>query len=158
MTSKLCRGCETCKPLLEFNNDRRKNDRLMSRCKTCRNKSNAEWRRRNPNYEITRYWSNPTAHRERHLIRKYGVSLTDYNSMFSDQMGACAICGKTQRRALDVDHCHKTGSVRGLLCTTCNQMIGHSGDSPDRLVKAAEYLRKSPTKLSKKSESCQSSK
>ena len=78
--------------------------------------------------------------RERHLIRKYGITQADYDAMFAAQGGCCAICERTQERAFDVDHDHDTGEVRGLLCTNCNRMIGHAGDSAERLTDAAFYL------------------
>ena len=140
---KTCTKCREGKPPTEFTRDRRKPDGLMAQCKTCRSKALREWVRNNPNYEKNRYRQNPQWHRERHLIRKYGVNLAEYHRLFETQDGRCAICGRTQQRAFDVDHCHKTKAVRGLLCTNCNRMIGHSGDDPDRLESAARYLRSS---------------
>lgn len=155
MTFKRCTKCDCEKPTTEFNADLRRTDSVMSRCKTCRNAANKNWKARNPDYETDRYRKNPIGHRERHLIRKYGVTLSDYDAMFVRQLGCCAICGKKQARAFDVDHCHDTKIVRGLLCTNCNRMIGHSADSPERLRRAAGYLessRRSPTKSSRKSQ------
>ena len=125
----------------------------MSRCKACKTAAHREYRKER-GYDAVRYWKNPTAERERHLVRKYGVTLTDYASMLASQDGECAVCGKKQERAFDVDHDHATGAVRGLLCTSCNRMIGHSGDSPERLRSAAAYLesfRKLPRSSSKRS-------
>lgn len=82
--------------------------------------------------------------RERHLIRKYGLTLMDYQEMYDSQGGCCAICRKVQRRAFDVDHNHATGEVRGLLCTNCNRMLGHAGDSVVNLRAAADYLESFP--------------
>jgi len=64
-----------------------------------------------------------------HLRRHYGITIEEYNHMFEKQKGCCAICGKhqlenTKGQALGVDHNHKTGQVRGLLCSPCNQAIG----------------------------------
>lgn len=61
------------------------------------------------------------------LLKGYGITLETYNVLFQKQLGSCAICKKHQkdlRRALDVDHDHKTGKVRGLLCFTCNTHLG----------------------------------
>lgn len=91
-------------------------------------------------YDRKRYWKDPLKERERHLIKKYGVTAADYDRMFSEQSGKCAVCGKTQERSFDVDHCHGSGRVRGLLCTSCNRMIGHAGDNPESLIRAALYL------------------
>lgn len=80
--------------------------------------------------------------RERDLVRKYGVSLTLYREMLAAQGGACKICGgvNADGRPLFVDHCHKTGNVRYLLCHCCNSGLGHFKDDPELLAKAIEYL------------------
>ena len=64
--------------------------------------------------------------------------------MLEEQNGGCWICGKqpTGKRALDIDHDHKTGKVRGLLCSNHNRAIGLLGDDIRALVKALDYLVK----------------
>jgi len=91
-------------------------------------------------YDKRRYWKNPAGERERHLVRKYGVSLERYAEMLKAQDGRCAVCRAPERGVFNVDHDHATGRVRGLLCNSCNRMIGHSHDSPERLMAAARYL------------------
>jgi hypothetical protein len=137
---KTCSNCQQEKQPAEFWPDRRRSGGLQARCKTCRAASAKDWRDANKHKAAERYWSNPDAERERHLVRKYGVTLERYRSMLEQQGGACAICRKTQQRAFDVDHCHATGRVRGLLCTNCNRMIGHAADDAARLRAAASYL------------------
>lgn len=90
-----------------------------------------------------------TDYSERDLQRKYGISLLEYSHIFMSQNGKCAICesetGGTRNgepKALAVDHDHKTGKVRGLLCEACNQGIGKLKDDATILRKAAEYLKK----------------
>lgn len=81
--------------------------------------------------------------RGRTLQQKYGITLGDYNRMLESQGGGCAICGESPKKGkklLAVDHNHKTGEVRGLLCGRCNAMIGFSGDAPDLLKAAIRYL------------------
>lgn len=55
----------------------------------------------------------------------------------------CAICSKPSRTRLHIDHNHKTGKYRGLLCSPCNIGLGHFKDSPSLLRKAIEYLKRS---------------
>lgn len=87
------------------------------------------------------------------LIKKYGISIHEYNALLERQGGVCALCGqpeiKMQSRglgmkptpdSLHVDHDHRTGKVRGLLCYRCNTGIGKLLDNPDLLRKAADYL------------------
>lgn len=76
--------------------------------------------------------------RKSHLKRKYGLTLEDFDALLASQGGGCAICGK-----LDVDHVdhdHRTGRVRGILCFRCNVAIGQMDDDCDRLIAAMAYL------------------
>ena len=75
------------------------------------------------------------------LKRTYGISGEDYDKMFEQQNGRCAIC-ETHYPVLCVDHCHKTGKVRKLLCRNCNTGIGQLKDNPNLLIKAAAYINK----------------
>ena len=61
--------------------------------------------------------------------------------MMVEQNACCAIC-KEFMQSPHIDHCHKTGKVRGLLCQTCNSGLGMFHDQPDQLRAAAEYLEK----------------
>lgn len=74
-------------------------------------------------------------------LKKYNLTEAEYAEMLERQKGVCAICFRHQRyQHLAVDHCHKTGVVRGLLCVMCNRGLGRFFDSPVRLRRAAEYL------------------
>jgi Recombination endonuclease VII len=82
---------------------------------------------------------------------KFGITTADYDQMFAAQSGLCAICDKPptkvsrgNRKATDlaVDHDHDTGVVRGLLCASCNTVLGLLGDDTDRLQAAIGYLEK----------------
>jgi len=83
-----------------------------------------------------------------YLKRNYGIILSDYNRMFEEQNGLCKICLKkgfklkpTQKVLLVVDHCHKTGAVRGLLCHNCNRALGLLKDNVDTLNRCIDYLQ-----------------
>jgi hypothetical protein len=88
----------------------------------------------------------PTENRRHHLRIKFGITPEEYDRMFSEQGGVCAICGRHPKlstgdqRRLSVDHNHDTGKVRGLLCYKCNVGLGSADDSVDRLVAMAAYL------------------
>lgn len=79
------------------------------------------------------------ATRDQKLTKKYGLSREGYRALFAQQEGRCAICGD-RPEVLNVDHCHSTGRVRGLLCTPCNLGIGYFRDSPSALGRAVDYL------------------
>lgn len=80
---------------------------------------------------------------------KYGIEYLEYDAMIEAQDGKCAICGEPPvgRKHLDVDHCHETGKVRGLLCYPCNRGIGNLGDDSNRVMAAAAYLIEYDTEL-----------
>ena len=102
------------------------------------NQSMNEWRAHNPD-KVTKYkWK-----------ERYGITPEQYTELFVGQKGCCAICGnpeiakhnKTQKiQKLAVDHCHKSGKVRGLLCQDCNRGLGKFYDDTSRLAKAINYL------------------
>ncbi len=86
---------------------------------------------------------------EYHLKRLYGLTLAERDALLTAQGSKCAICLRdveinvTQRRnTANVDHCHATGIVRGILCSNCNRAVGLLEDSPERFRAAAEYLEK----------------
>ena len=86
------------------------------------------------------------ARRDSHLKKTYGISLAEYDEMLEEQGNGCAICGTSPEkngRRLDVDHCHTTGKIRGLLCHSCNLGIGKFKDNPDLLAEELKYLYKS---------------
>lgn len=77
------------------------------------------------------------------VAKLYGITAEEYEVMFTEQGGRCAICERHQlefRRRLCVDHCHKTGKVRGLLCDNCNHGIGLFKDNSERMFRAIKYL------------------
>lgn len=88
-------------------------------------------------------------HRDCILRSKYGITLEEYEELAAYQDHVCAICKKPDTHMnrwghtnnnLSIDHCHKTGKIRGLLCKRCNTSIGKFEDSPDLLRNAAKYL------------------
>ncbi len=79
------------------------------------------------------------------LKYRYGITYEDYNKLFNKQNGLCAGCYRHQaqfKRRLNVDHDHKTGKVRGLLCMKCNTLLGFVEDDPQILQRLQEYLRR----------------
>lgn len=102
---------------------------------------------RRAEYEKYRAWlkAHPEKEFEYKCLRPHGLKLADYERMLAAQGGGCACCGakvnKSGRR-LGVDHDHRTGKVRGILCHHCNAGIGHFGDDPERLRLAIAYLEK----------------
>lgn len=85
--------------------------------------------------------------KSRTYLAKYGLTSQDYDTMLEAQNNACAICGKIPRMGdqLVVDHCHKSGVTRELLCRSCNTLLGFANDQIELLQKAIEYLKKHTT-------------
>ncbi len=81
-----------------------------------------------------------------YVARTYGVTRGFYDQLLAAQDGVCAICrranGATKRLALD--HDHRNGDPRGLLCGPCNSMLAHCRDDPEMLRRAARYLLEPP--------------
>lgn len=143
---KRCKKCLKDKSFTEFTGSPTTKDRLRNWCKSCfalydkarRPTLTAEYRK---GRSLVRYWPDlsPLEARERYL------------DLLKEQKGLCKICGNpptspTRRgliRDFNVDHCHTTGKVRGLLCDSCNIGIGLLGDNPALLKQAIIYLERS---------------
>lgn len=83
----------------------------------------------------------------RSRCKRYGITLEEYERQLEAQDGACAICKRrpvpgARKQMLCIDHDHRTGKFRGLLCDACNRAIGMLQDSPTVLRVAAEYLER----------------
>jgi Autographiviridae endonuclease VII len=74
------------------------------------------------------------------LKRQYGLSPADYDALLAKQGGVCPLCGKRSEKTFCVDHCHETGTVRGLLCRQCNFALGGFTDSQAAMIAAIAYL------------------
>ena len=123
---KTCTKCGVTKPLTEYYTIK-KSGRQHGSCKECFKKKTKESRARMGSDHA----------KDRDLRWRYGITLEDYNKM--DQN--CNICGSSEEGRgfkMNVDHCHDTGKVRGLLCNSCNRGLGLLGE--DNLEKAIQYL------------------
>lgn len=73
--------------------------------------------------------------------RKYNLSKEEYNFILGRQKNRCKICGINLKNNINIDHNHKTGKIRGILCNNCNRALGYFKDNPMILYKAINYLR-----------------
>jgi hypothetical protein len=120
-----------------FYTSKRNNDNLTYICIKCTKKKVKKWREENDEY-------NKKKKRIYHLETTYGITIDEYNKFFEQQKGRCKICGKHQKNfknALHVDHDHKTGKIRGLLCGNCNRTLGYFNENPLIFIKMAKYVR-----------------
>jgi hypothetical protein len=142
--TKKCSCCKEIKSLSEYN---KRSDcknktavRYRSHCKNCTAlKAAVKWE----TDEEFRNQSKNNAYKH-NIKKKYGVTEEQYLKIYDKQNGLCAICGqKSQTKAgrLALDHCHKTGKIRGLLCVKCNAGIGMLQDDVNVLKSAILYLK-----------------
>lgn len=77
-------------------------------------------------------------------LRKYGLTLNEYEQILESQSNKCPVCEKTFRmkREIHVDHCHKTGKTRGIICESCNMGLGKFYDNIEYLENAIKYLKR----------------
>lgn len=164
-----CSLCRVFKPWSEFYVISAASKQLYGRassCKKCSNTRTVQWRRDN-NYQYSpekrrlHYLKNrdlilrlkqeqydALQKKNYDLIHKYGISIGTYDKMLLEQNGQCKTCGReigcTIREdnvdAAVVDHYHKTGKVRGLLCHSCNRAIGLLGENIETLNNITLYL------------------
>lgn len=131
---KVCRDCGETKPFSAFYEDSRYVDGYRHQCRECHNSK----RRARYVHTAERALSLLRDHRR----RAYRLSPRAFAILHAVQFGGCAICGKwvTEREA-NVDHCHRSGKVRGLLCRDCNLGLGNFKDDPALLALAIKYLQ-----------------
>lgn len=130
---KTCSKCKLDKELFEFNKQKHAPDGHTYVCKKCNSLTSVAQRKR----------KGSAFTRETNLYKKYGLSVLEYTAMLDAQGGVCKICGKTAN-PLEVDHDHKTGAVRGLLCLSCNLAVGFMQDDPAIMRRAACYIEEAP--------------
>lgn len=127
------RKCTLCGSDGPFYPDARRKYGLNSWCKKC-NSERAKQYYRNHREDIA----------QKHRIKKYGMTDNDYLEMLKSQGGVCAICGSSSPGGktgfFHTDHSHKTGKIRGLLCSNCNLVLGLFKDDTSILKKAIDYL------------------
>jgi len=139
---KTCCKCGATKPLTEFYRNKAKVDGRSTYCAGCERVQTRLWQSTNPaKVAATRKrWGAKSFDYRRayHRKWKYGLVADDYDDLLAAQDGRCAIC--LERKPLSVDHDHRSGKVRGLLCAKCNSAIGLVGEDPAVLGRAIAYL------------------
>ncbi len=128
---KQCTKCKRTFPITSkfFNRNRTKKDGLDFWCKECKQK-----------YDKFRY-----------QYKRYNITKEDYEKMMEGQNGKCLICGRNFDKIYfpqntHIDHDHRTGKVRGLLCNNCNVILGNAFDNLLILIKAIKYLEENKKK------------
>lgn len=154
----LCGGKRGCGKLKLVDQFTVRNEKPLSLCRDCELTAGRE-------YVRAHRIADPEAVRRMNLWRLYRMRVEDYDRMRIEQDYRCAVCGihesnitsrasrgrprgdgtVTPAALLHVDHCHKTGSVRGLLCSPCNRILGIADDKAEVLNACVAYLQKYPS-------------
>lgn len=160
MTSKKCTKCGAVKPVNQFGKNKRRKSGFDGICKACTRARYKAWEQKKLP-ELTAYrrqyysrnndkilaqrkaqWQSMTpAERKARNLTKYNLTLERFQVMLEEQGGCCDMCREPLTTPF-VDHDHKTGRVRSLLCNSCNTAIGYLNDDPVRALQAAAYLQK----------------
>lgn len=124
-----CLTCGQTKPIEEFGRDARIKSGYRHECKEC--------------------IGNPDRMRRIYVMARYGLTPEQYDDIASRQRGLCEICGRPETATavakhgianLSIDHDHRTGKVRGLLCRKCNTALGFLEEDADLLLKMRDYI------------------
>lgn len=116
---KKCSSCKEVKNIVNFCKASRTKDGYSNSCNECKR-------------EGKKYY---------HLKKKYNLTKEEYEEI-CDENNICDLCKRKYFGTLHIDHCHKTGKVRGAICNSCNLGIGLLGDGSDSIKLALEYLEK----------------
>lgn len=126
---KTCSTCKQEKSLGDFHKNKCSSDGYQSNCKNC-------------NCEKTKQ-RDPDQWRKYNLMRNFGITPEQYNTLLEKQKHRCAICDKHEdqfKKKLAVDHDHQTHRIRGLLCTACNYHLIRRHRDASILRKMADYV------------------
>ena len=139
---KYCPRCKQTKSVDDFNKRNGKRSKeCQAYCRKCHRKYVSDWQRT----------SNGKLHQERARLKyKFGITPEEVDSLLMSQCGVCALCGQQETKlefrtgkvmSLSVDHNHKSGQIRGLLCQKCNSIIGYANEDVELLQKVIDYLK-----------------
>lgn len=143
--TKVCKVCGVCKSFDSYTLQARAPDKKSNTCKDCLKSYRISTKERTSEYKKAYNLDKQDYIRYKRLYDKYGVTKEWYFEQLEKQDHKCAICSCEEPRGngnvhFHVDHCHSTGKVRGLLCSSCNTALGNFKDSTELMRKAIEYI------------------
>jgi Recombination endonuclease VII len=156
---KICNTCKKEKTEDQFVKWHKTKDGLTYDCRECRAINYKKWYDNNPTKVKEKrrlereyrkdYYNSPDRklkYRQKYIEKKFEIPYSEYNKMFEEQKGVCAICSKPETSSkctyLSIDHDHSTMKIRGLLCVSCNRGLGMFWDNPELLQNAINYLNR----------------
>lgn len=138
---KYCSSCNSIKDLNEFTINSSKQSGRSSTCRKCRAIKRSQNRAKD-NSKFLEYERDPIRldkQKNCRFIRNYGITLEKYENLVDEQQNLCKICLKNTK--LVIDHCHRTGKVRGLLCHNCNVSLGLLKENIKIIQNIINYLK-----------------
>lgn len=131
--SKVCSNCSIQKSIENYNTNKNTKDGFRNQCKKCDFKVKKQREKLHPEYKARRKRSD--------LLWRYGLTFETYSKVLECQSNKCAICSVGLVNP-QIDHCHTTNLVRGILCVNCNLLLGNSKDNIQILQSAIIYLKR----------------
>jgi len=143
--TKVCKVCSQRKNFMFFTKQEKAPDKKCNTCIDCLKEYRESVKERQAVWAKEYNKNNRDKIRYKHLYDKYGVTKEWYFEQLEKQDNKCAICSCEEPKGngnvhFHVDHCHSTGKVRGLLCSSCNTALGNFKDSTELMRKAIEYI------------------
>jgi len=144
---KTCTKCKKAKSLDLFHNNKNNKDGKMYICITCRRNYKKEYYKKTADHQRKRsreYHNDHPNHNKEYILKsKYGISINDKIEMLKNQNNKCFGCNKSLvETSSNIDHDHKTGKIRGLLCNNCNLTLGLVYDNISILQNLIRYLKR----------------
>ena len=144
---RVCRKCGEEKHIEKFPKDKYINGGFRWQCKECRKLDYKKYYEGKKRENLNAFKKRNLEHHLKHFNH---ITIDEYDNFLNTQQGRCAICDKEETTVgrwgtvlrLSVDHNHKTGKVRGLLCSKCNHGLGLFDEDINVLLEAIQYLRK----------------
>jgi len=137
MKTKICPKCKKKLVIEEFHKNKSQSNGLQSYCKSCTNKYSRK------------HYNNNKLKNVRKRLKKFNLTLEEYDKMFGEQNEVCYICGQSETSTskygsinrLAVDHNHQNNKLRKLLCRRCNTILGLAGDNVNLFIKMISYIQ-----------------
>lgn len=131
---KQCSKCSVVKPIEAFSRRRNRPDGHHYHCRECMAAACRRWDREHVPERV--------AHHRHLTLRRRGITAEQYDELLESQRGVCAVCGgpPTGKGRFHIDHDHRTGRTRGLLCLHCNILLGMARENRHRFYRAMSYL------------------